>query len=196
MLRLRREARLEPTELPGYFTGYSLPQLLRGKSHISSYKCDILGGKNFKVFKMCIELFCSVFVLLAMSGSPNPGSEFCPTTFPPPTNTWPGKYSFPLPTISIPAIGEVPTCTPWIFLDFPALSFSLHWPLHWNLAVQIFIMDASPKSLYNSPEAKATVHLETFRIQCNWLDTPYYPRGLGHPKLKCLFFFHFKLFLQ
>ena len=65
-------------------------------------------------------------LLLAMSGSPNPGSEFCPSTFPPPTNTWPGKYSFPLLTISIPEIGEVPTCTQWIFLDFPALSFSLH----------------------------------------------------------------------
>ena len=52
--------RLEPAELPGYFTGYSLLELLRGKSHISSYKCDILEGKNSERFKMCLELFCLV----------------------------------------------------------------------------------------------------------------------------------------
>ena len=60
MLRLSREARLEPTELPGYFTGYSLLELLRGKSHISTYICDILGGKKSETLKIRLDLFCLV----------------------------------------------------------------------------------------------------------------------------------------
>ena len=80
-------------------------------------------------------------LLLAISGPPNPGSEFCPWTFPSPTNTWPDQIFLSIANNIHPCkrrsshlytmnISGLPSPK-----FFPALAFA------WNLIVQTLLME-------------------------------------------------------